>query len=84
MAKNFLSSKLARRIFLSITVSIALSVSILTVTSTLYNANLIKSDTIAELESISFEKSKQFDTKLTDLQNLAQSIAHDVYIKEFF
>ncbi|MBS2097361.1 methyl-accepting chemotaxis protein [Carboxylicivirga linearis] len=84
MEKSILKSRLARRIYLSVTISITISVSILIVLSTYFNYTEIKENTINELASISYERSKHFDSKLDDLKLLAQSISDDLYIHQYF
>ncbi len=84
MKNNLLSSKLARRIFLSVTISLAISISSLIVLSNNYNADQIKKNVTSELASISKERSKQFDSKLEDIKTLVVTMSHDEYIRNFF
>ncbi|MCW3806083.1 methyl-accepting chemotaxis protein [Plebeiibacterium marinum] len=84
MNNSLLSSKLARSIFLSVTISMAISISILIFLSTNYSAGQIKQNLTSELSSISIERSKQFDAKLEDISTLAINISHDNYIRNFF
>ncbi len=84
MEKSILKSKLARKLFFSVTISITISVSILIVMSAISNFNEIKTNTVNELASISFERSKHFETKFNDLKMLAKSISNDTYIHDYF
>ncbi len=84
MKNRLLSSKLARSIFLSVTISMAISITTLIFLSNNYNAEQIKQGIINELTSISKERSKQFDAKLQDIKLLVTTLSHDNYIRNFF
>ncbi len=84
MKHNLLYSKLARNIFLSVTISMALSITTLIFLSTNHMVNETKKNVTSELASISKERGKQFDSKLTDIKALTVTISHDEYIRNFF
>ncbi len=84
MKKGLLQSKFARQLFLSVTISIAVTSIFLISMSNNHIETLIKDATVHELTTVSFERSKQFDAKLEELKVLAESFANDKYILEFF
>ncbi len=84
MKNNLLKSKFARQLFLSVTISIAAASTFIIVMSNNHIRNLIEESKINELGTLSFERSKQFDSKLLDLTSLAESFANDQYILDFF
>ncbi len=84
MKINLLNSKLAKRVYLSLTITLIVSIAILIVFTTRSSSKQIKNDTIKELSAISYERSKQFNAKVDDLLKKAISISHDTYIRDFF
>ncbi len=83
MKNYFLSSKLTKRVFLSVTLSIVISVSILVILSTIQSRSKIINNTSQQLSFVTYERTKQFNTKIEDLLKLTISISHDEYIKDF-
>ena len=63
MKKGLLQSKFARQLFLSVTISIAVTSIFLISMSNNHIGTLIKEATVHELTTVSFERSKQFDAK---------------------
>ncbi|MCW3785740.1 methyl-accepting chemotaxis protein [Plebeiibacterium sediminum] len=84
MKKGLLQSKFARQLFLSVTISIAVTSIFLISMSNNHIGTLIKDATVHELTTVSFERSKQFDAKLEELKVLAESFANDKYLLDFF
>ncbi len=59
MKNSLLSSRLARSIFLSVTISLVISITTLILLSDNYNAEQIKQNVVSKLASISKERGKQ-------------------------
>ena len=75
--------KLSMKLTITIMVMESLSVIVLMVISTLRMNKMIKGDVIDNLVSLSGEKGKQFDTKISDLCKLSLSISNDIHVVDF-
>ncbi len=79
-----MKSKLLLKIFLSITLTIGVIMIVLMLITSWRMGSIIKKNVFSELTSVSEEKGKQFDIKLSDMVMLTESISNDYKIKAFF
>ncbi len=79
-----MKSKLLLRIFLSIITTIGVIIILLMFITSWRMGTIIKKNVFSELSSVSEEKGKQFDIKLSDMVMLTESIGNDIGIKSFF
>ncbi len=84
MKNKLFKAKFSQQLFLSIILSIAISSIILIYISNSRMSNNIERAKKLELQSISFEVSKQFNTKLKGIKLLAQTFSNDKYFYDFF
>ncbi len=84
MKNKLFKAKFSRQLFLSIILSIAISSIMLIYISNSRMANNIERAKKLELQSVSFEVSKQFNSKLKDIGLLAQTFSNDRFFYSFF
>ncbi len=77
-------TKFSRQLFLTIVLLIGISVTIVISFFYFQISSMIEKAKIDELASISYERSKQLDAKLLDMEKWAESFSNDNYINDFF